>query len=385
MRRISLAAVILQLFLMANILMLSQAGWAHQAMHTDTAIDITQRSIRITYTTPIDNIKKLDTSATELANLILHGMELSTLSGPCTGQVIKQRTLASLQAQQFQLEYDCPKPIEVLNYRYSLLLDNDSNHENLVRIRLAGHLTSTTLNKKRNAFSLPVQKMLGQWQATLAMEPTEEYQTNSDENQATSDNAIEGNSSYLMLGVEHILTGYDHLLFLLVLFALPLPWKSILTIITSFTLAHSITLGLAALSILSVPPVITEWVIAFSIVVTAAENIVHLYLKPREIALKQWLKQRLRYRWMLTFTFGLLHGFGFSYVLQEIGLGDSVATNLLLFNLGVEAGQIIALIIVSPILAWLFRSHLQIKGSFLLSSAAGVAGLFWLSERSGLL
>lgn len=137
-------------------------------------------------------------------------------------------------------------------------------------------------------------------------------------------------TEYLKLGVEHILTGYDHLLFVACLLMLAGTARRVLLIVTGFTLAHSVTLALSALDIVSVPVAPLEAVIALSIVFVAAE-----LARPARDTLT-W-----RYPILISSGFGLLHGFGFAAVLGEIGLPQTeVPLALLFFNLGVEVGQI---------------------------------------------
>jgi hydrogenase/urease accessory protein HupE len=135
---------------------------------------------------------------------------------------------------------------------------------------------------------------------------------------------------YLVLGFEHIMAGYDHLLFVVCLLLLAGTFRRVLVIITGFTLAHSVTLALAALEIVQVPVAPLEAVIALSIVFVAAELV-----RPGRESLT-W-----RYPMLISSGFGLLHGFGFAAVLGEIGLPQTeVPLALLFFNLGVEVGQI---------------------------------------------
>ncbi len=136
---------------------------------------------------------------------------------------------------------------------------------------------------------------------------------------------------YFALGVEHILLGYDHLLFVACLVLIAGTWRRILVTITGFTFAHSITLALAALQLVRVPVPPVEATIALSIVLLATE----LVRDRRETI--TW-----RYPIAVSASFGLLHGFGFASVLSEIGLPQTeVPTALLFFNIGVEAGQIV--------------------------------------------
>ena len=154
---------------------------------------------------------------------------------------------------------------------------------------------------------------------------------------AEAAHASRGAGSFFPLGIEHILTGYDHLLFLLALMLRGGGLWSLLKIITAFTVAHSITLALAALDVVVLPSAVVESVIALSIAYVALENLLPRYAVSR--------------RWAVSFLFGLVHGFGFSAVLREIGLPkENLLLSLLNFNLGVEAGQLTVVLLVVPIL-----------------------------------
>lgn len=149
-----------------------------------------------------------------------------------------------------------------------------------------------------------------------------------------------GPGSFVRLGVEHILTGWDHLLFLLVLLLRGGGWLSLAKVITAFTAAHSVTLALAALDVVTLPDRLVEAVIALSIALVAAEN-----LGPRPVVGR---------RWLVSFGFGLVHGFGFSSVLRDIGLPtQGLVLSLFGFNAGVELGQALVVAVALPGLALL--------------------------------
>ena len=174
--------------------------------------------------------------------------------------------------------------------------------------------------------------------------------------------------SFFFLGVEHIVTGYDHLLFLLALILCGGNLIQLLKIITAFTLAHSITLAAAALNIITLPSVLVEAVIALSIAYVAFEN-----LYPRYAISK---------RWTISFVFGLMHGFGFSSVLREIGLPqDNLIWSLLNFNLGVEAGQLAAVVLVLPVLFWLRKTAWEAKVVRVVSAIVMGVGIALFIER----
>ncbi len=147
--------------------------------------------------------------------------------------------------------------------------------------------------------------------------------------------------TYLGLGVEHILLGIDHLLFVLALLFLVQGWRRVVITITAFTVAHSITLAAATLGFLHVPQAPVEATIALSIVFVATE-IVRSRMGRVSIA--------ERWPWVVAFVFGLLHGFGFAGALREVGMPeDAIPLALLFFNIGVELGQLafIAAVVVS--------------------------------------
>lgn len=177
--------------------------------------------------------------------------------------------------------------------------------------------------------------------------------------------------SFLRLGVEHILKGYDHLLFLLGLLVACRRFKTMALVITCFTLAHSVTLALAALDLVSLSPRVVEPLIAASIVFVGIENLLR--------------QDEPRWRWALTLAFGLVHGFGFAGVLKEAGLGStgaSLVVPLFSFNLGVELGQFAVAAIVLPLL-WRLRRWptFERHGQFFISVFVVLAGSYWLLER----
>jgi hypothetical protein len=175
-----------------------------------------------------------------------------------------------------------------------------------------------------------------------------------------------------LLGIEHISTGYDHLLFLAGLLLACRHLRSMLAIVTSFTLAHSLTLALAALDVVSFPASLVEPLIAASIVLVGVEN-----LRSRDAPTAPTA---------LCFGLGLVHGFGFAGALRELGLGQHGAPlvlPLLGFNLGVEAGQLLVVAVLLPLLLLLRRkpavSRIALPAA---SFAVAAAGALWLVDRT---
>ncbi len=172
---------------------------------------------------------------------------------------------------------------------------------------------------------------------------------------------------FLKLGVAHIFLGYDHICFLIALLVVS-RFRELVKIITSFTVAHSITLILAATGAARLPSRFVECVIALTIVYVAAENF--------------WRKS-MSHRWMLAFAFGLIHGFGFANVLAELGLPALGRVRCLLaFNVGVELGQLAIVAIAFPLIVLLARGLHGRRVALGISAAVGLFGLGWFVERA---
>ncbi len=175
-------------------------------------------------------------------------------------------------------------------------------------------------------------------------------------------------SAFFVLGIEHILFGWDHLLFLFALILLGGSFRALLAVVTAFTIAHSITLSIAVFGYWTPSPKIIEPLIALSVAYVGLEN---------------FFLDDLRRRWRLTFAFGLIHGFGFAGALETIQFPpQQTASSLFLFNLGVETGQIALLSLLLPLLhlarqkMWLNTRMVRILSAFVL-----FAGGYWFFAR----
>ena len=178
-------------------------------------------------------------------------------------------------------------------------------------------------------------------------------------------------TAFVVSGVEHIATGYDHLAFLLVLVVVSRRLTEVVRVATAFTLAHSVTLALAAFDVVRVPSAPVESAIAASIVAAALGNV---------------LAPQAGHRTTIAFAFGLVHGLGFSSGLAELleGAAASRVSAVLGFNLGVEAGQLAVLVVAAPLLvAWRRRAPVVYGRVCVRAASVAVAalGLFWLVER----
>ena len=183
---------------------------------------------------------------------------------------------------------------------------------------------------------------------------------------------------YIILGIEHLIFGSDHVLFVLVLLYVVRGWKNLFKVITSFTIAHSITLGLSSLNLLSLASAPVEALIGLSIVFLAAE------------ALRGNKGYMTRAPWVVSALFGLLHGMGFAGALADIGLPeDNAIFALLFFNIGIEIGQVVVVIaaltlvvtLERTIFLWDFRRLNHILTKAPLYFAGSIAG-YWFVERA---
>ena len=260
------------------------------------------------------------------------------------------------------LTAQCASLAGALKARYSLLFDVDPTHRGLVQWIAPG---------TDEAQALVFGNQSGE--QTLALQPAGWWETL---------------KQYMLDGVWHIWIGYDHILFLL---ALLLPsvlvrregqWapapriggaaKEVIKVVTAFTLAHSITLSLAALGVVSLPSRLVESAIAASVIVAALSN---LFTASESKHSK---------RWMMAFAFGLLHGFGFASVLADLGLPkNALVLALVGFNVGVEIGQLAIVAVFLPLAFWLrgtaFYRVGVLKGG---SSIVALLATWWLVQRA---
>ncbi len=252
---------------------------------------------------------------------------------------------------------DCPSAIRTLGLHYTFLEGIDRLHRGLLSLQEGGTVQTGVLQAGGTLATFNV----------LAPSRSREF------------------AQYFQAGVAHILSGIDHLLFL---FSLLLPavllrhqkrwepivkpgpaFKSIVKVVTAFTLAHSITLSLAALNVVRLPSRLTESVIAASIVIAALNNIFPVVTESRA---------------RIAFAFGLLHGFGFASVLSDMGLPQGARVlSLLGFNLGIEAGQLAVVTCVMPVIYALRYANFYRRTILPWASAAiAVVAFVWLVQRA---
>ncbi len=183
--------------------------------------------------------------------------------------------------------------------------------------------------------------------------------------------------SYWQMGTIHILQGFDHLLFLLTLLLIVRGIWPLLKTVTAFTLAHSLTLVLATLGLVNLPSAPTEAVIALSIMLLAVEVV-------RKNQGQHTFSER--FPWLIAFTFGLVHGLGFAGALSEIGIPQNeVPLSLLMFNVGVETGQVLFVVVVSLLLAALQKFQGSVARLLTRAAPYAIGGVaaFWTLQRVG--
>ncbi|MNM27322.1 hypothetical protein D3C81_378100 [compost metagenome] len=294
----------------------------------------------------------------ELMPLLEESLSVKT-SGEEVAPVIESTSIESrggVSYLKMSLRYVWPSGASDYDIDYGIFFEEDPGHQNYATIRTAGGGSKDVIFTKGN------HEAAGQLETDLAA--AEGDRTN-DTTAVSVPNWLITLWDYTKLGVEHIWTGIDHLLFITALvLARQRKWGYV-KVLTAFTVGHSITIALAALDIFNLPASFVEPVIALSIAYVAFENI--------------WLKE-VRWRWVVALGFGLIHGFGFAQVLRGT-LGDRYLLSLFSFNLGVELGQLAVLAVLLPLLLWAARFKSYRRISFGLSAVIGLIGLYWFVTR----
>jgi hypothetical protein len=282
-----------------------------------------------------------------LVNLTLDEYAVATPAGPCRRDPAASAEVDGSDGVVVTGTWTCPGPVDALRVRVGFLEVFPVGHVHLAKISFPdGEVSQRVV--EADAPGYQVDRRVGFWTAA---------------------------GRFLRLGIEHIFTGYDHIAFLIGLLLLGGTFKELVQIVTAFTAAHSITLALATLAVVNPTPRVVEPLIAASIVYVAAENLWALRRGTRASA--------LRHRWMLTFAFGLVHGFGFASVLRELHLPrSSIAAALVTFNIGVEIGQVCIVALAVPLFSLLRRTRwFEPSGVRLASLAVGCLGLTWFVQR----
>lgn len=295
----------------------------------------------------------------EIEAYALSRLALSADHQTCATQVLDQlidhHTDGTYSVLRFRA--DCATPIEQLAVDYRLLFDIDAQHKGLLRLSQGGHTNTAIFSQESPSLEFSIFQQ-SRW--------TECRQ-------------------FIHEGIWHIWLGFDHVLFLL---ALLLPavlirteerWQAagdfpsvcwnVVSIVTAFTVAHSLTLSLAALDVVRLPSRLVESVIAASVILAGVGNLYPMMISRR---------------WMVAFGFGLIHGFGFAAVLTDLGLPhDSLLLSLVSFNVGVELGQLAIVSAFLPV-AYLIRRTWSYPRLVLTGGSLAVIAiaLIWFTERA---
>ena len=281
--------------------------------------------------------------ADAMAELVEHRLELASGERSFTPDWLPPEVLPERQSVRLRFRYGLDQPPGMLEVG-TLLFPYDPQHQTFLNVYESGELRKQAILDVSHP---RVEYFVGTWQGTRAVV-----------------------QRFLPLGVHHILTGADHLLFLVGLLLLGGTIRQLLIVITAFTLAHSVTLSLSVLNLFSPPANIIEPAIALSIVWVGADNL--LVGGGRDM--RAWI----------AFAFGLIHGFGFAGILRAMELPSrAVAWSLVSFNVGVEIGQLAVVIVAASALAAL-RSRSKLAGRRLALAGSVVViavGGFWFVQR----
>jgi hypothetical protein len=336
----------------------SQAHWADLAV---ADIQIRERDIDLNLTVPTGLISQFDDDKNQQlsdAEITIHQKDLQEFLNEkirliAAGQksetlIIKPTTAAkkipsNLIAtpdthSSLLLQYHWTEPIEQLQMHYELFVPGVNTARCLAQVFRAGQIDNLVFTPDTQNAALIDAPILQQI------------------------------SSFIRLGIEHIWTGYDHILFLISLLMLGGELGYLLKVVTAFSLSHSVTLFLAALNIISIPSRWVEIAIALSIAYIASENL--------------WRKEP-KARWQLAFGFGLIHGLGFSSALQELNLPrTNLVTSLASFSVGIELGQFAIVLAVYFALSYLRKFPWDLTIRQLISVGVIVMSGIWFWERA---
>jgi hypothetical protein len=295
----------------------------------------------------------------EIKVYALSRLALSSDRQTCTTRLLEQLIDHHTDGAYTVLRFrsDCGGPIERLTVGYRLLFDIDAQHKGLLHLTQGGQTSTAIFSSESSALEFSIAER-SRWNESI---------------------------QFIREGIWHIWLGYDHVLFLL---ALLLPavmvrvadrWQAatnlssvcwnVVSIVTAFTLAHSLTLSLAAFDVVRLPSRVVESSIAASVMLAGLGNLYPMMLSRR---------------WLVAFGFGLIHGFGFAAVLADLGLPhDSLLLSLVSFNLGVELGQLAIVAAFLP-MAYLIRQSWSYPRLILTGGSLAVVAiaLVWFTERA---
>jgi hypothetical protein len=335
------------------LLLTGTAAFAHDIARTESKIDVRGSEVRAGLLVNLPELKgpaipfdqtgritsaQLDRGINDIFAVVRDHFRV-TSDQPLTGTTLGQYVLVDGHAVHLEIVYAFAQPPTSITVTSTLHNVMAPGHQHLMSLTLAGISHQAVLN---------------------AQSPSVTFT-------ATESSKLDTLWRFTKLGVEHIFTGYDHLAFLLGLLVVTESLGSLVKVVTSFTAAHSITLALATFNVIILPTRFTESMIALSILYVAIENLTRV---------------RAMKRYYITFLFGLIHGFGFSSVLRDMQLPRTgMALSLFSFNLGVEIGQVVFVLLVFPAVQDLIKSGWT-KLQPAVSSAIGCLAVWWFIQRA---
>ena len=273
-------------------------------------------------------------------------LKMATWDKPCTLRRVRAVVPQASGNSIIHLEFICPDDITDLTITSTMFLDMDEKHVQFIRLVAPDNprtvLQEDMLTGRHTVFHVADVNTGGSVLLYRAYR-------------------------FLLLGIEHILFGYDHVLFILSVILVASRFMEVFKLVASFTVAHSITLTLAFLDVVSLRSAIVEPLIALTIAVVAFENVFF---------------REFKRRWILVFIFGLIHGLGFVGVLKEITVSkQELLTSLFSFNVGIEVGQLIIVGAGAYIMYFVRKTTREAFFIRWVSVVIGVLGLLWFAER----
>ena len=331
----TVAALILRIGVVVVVMAsLALTAFAHELSISYSHVKTTGPVVEVLFTVNLHDIHAEDVQQAVEANYAVEAPQ------PPVSIAVRQAEIIAENVMLLDLVYSFENPVETVKITSTLDRVTQSDHSHIVQIGEGDDSRQAVLNVENPS----VQVTLGRKACFATV------------------------WDFLKLGVEHIFTGYDHLAFVAGLLVMTTTLRSLLKVITAFTAGHSITLALATFGLVSVPSRFIESLIALSIAYIAAEN---------------FMGKTLVHRWKITFLFGLVHGFGFSNVLQEMALSrSSLAISLFSFNGGVELGQLAFVALFFPIVYCVTSSRWRDRFIMTCSVFMASLGLFWFIQRA---
>ncbi len=244
----------------------------------------------------------------------------------------------------FLKAFECDKPLGQIELRNDAMTETEGGYSHIARVQLGEAVQTTVFTAQTPTFALNVARPAAPEEVSIGR--------------------------FVFIGITHILGGWDHVLFVLALILLSRRLRELLIVVTAFTIAHSVTLALSVLDVVTIPPSIIEPIIALSIVWVAVEAVLDRGDGKRA--------------YVATFLLGLVHGFGFAYVLrEEVGLAaDALLSALVSFNVGVELGQLGIVLVAYPLRRWMRGRSWERRAVIGIAVGIGIIALWWFVERA---